>query len=71
MKTEESGVSHVSVMVEANTTYSLISTIPSQAFFAYMYTTYELCNSVYQYTKGVNIGHIGELVTLYYFNTNS
>ena len=68
MKTEESGVSHAAVMVKANTMYNLISTDPSQAFSAYLHTTFQKLNSGYQYTKGVNIGHIGELVTLYYFD---
>ena len=60
MKTE-SGVSHAAVMVKADTMYNLMSTDPDQAFSAYLYTTYQLIED-YLYTKGVNIGHKGELI---------
>ena len=60
MKTEGSGVSHAAVMVEPDTMYNLISTDPNQAFSAYLYTTDQRIED-YQYTKGVNIGHRGEI----------
>ena len=65
MKTEESGVSHAAVMVEADTVYSLISTDPSQAFTANLYTTYHRTYDYNRYTKGASIG---ELITLNYFD---
>ena len=63
VKTEESGVSHAAVMVQANTTYRLISTDPSQAFSANLYTTKQRLRG-YRYTKGVGICNAGELITL-------
>ena len=63
MMTKESGVSHAAVMVEADTSYNLISTDPDQAFSAYLYTTHQQIED-YQYTKGVNIGHRCELILL-------
>ena len=66
MKTEESGVSHAAVVVQPDTVYNLISTDPSQAFAAYIYTTYQRTYD-FRYTKGVSIGYTGELIILYYF----
>ena len=66
MKSEDSGVSHASVMVKADTIYNLITTDPSQAFSAYLFTTHHEIED-YQYTKGVNIGYKGMFMSHDYF----
>ena len=66
MKTEESGVSHAAVMVEADMLYNLITTDPNQAFSAYLYSTFQRIQQ-YRYTKGVNIGYEGTFMSHDYF----
>ena len=60
MKTEQNGVSHAAVMVETDALYNIITTDPTQAFAAYIYTTHQRGYDI-QYTKGVNIGYNGKL----------